>query len=93
VGVAVRAGHLLQTFGPVVLGRRELDLGEDPPDDEVEELGFVGDVVVDRHGLHPQYGPQAPHAERVHALLVDELNRSLEDAFLCKRRPLHPHLS
>jgi hypothetical protein len=57
---ARRAGPSRDLGAPLAVGRRQLDLAEDDVDDAVEDLVLVGDVVVDRHRLHPELLGQGP---------------------------------
>jgi hypothetical protein len=47
-----------------LLGRH---LGEDAVDHPVEEVVLVGDVLVERHGLHAELVTQLAHRQRVDA--------------------------
>ena len=53
----------------------DVDLGQDVVQDQVLELLFVADVVVQGAGDDPQAGGQAAHGQGVDAVLGDDRER------------------
>ena len=53
----------------------EVDLGQDAVKDQVLELLFVADVVVEGAGDDPQAGGQAAHGQGLDAVLGDDRQR------------------
>src|SRR5438445_2501283 len=62
-----------------------LDLVGDALEDSLDHVVLVGDVVVERHGLHPERLTELAHAERFDSAFVDELERRVEDAVPVQR--------
>ena len=52
-----------------VLGRK-LDLQQDDVDDAGQEVVLLGDVVVQRHGLDPEFVGELAHRERLDPAFV-----------------------
>jgi hypothetical protein len=52
-----------------------VDLGEDVVKDQIVELLFVADMVVERAGDHPKAGGQAAHGQRLGAVGGDDRRR------------------
>jgi hypothetical protein len=46
-------------------GDGRIDLADDHIDHSVQELFFVGDVLVERHRYNPQLFGEPPHAQRL----------------------------
>ena len=53
----------------------EVDLGQDAVKDQVLELLFVAEVVVEGAGDDPQAGGQAAHGQGLDAVLGDDRQR------------------
>jgi hypothetical protein len=66
-------GHDLELLDPGHRGVEvEVDLGQDVVKDQVLELLFVADVVVQGAGDDPQAGGQAAHGQGLGAVLGDD---------------------
>jgi hypothetical protein len=59
----------------------EVDLGQDAVEEQVLELLFVADMVVEGAGDDAQAGGQAAHGEGVGAVVGDDRQRLFDDAF------------
>jgi len=69
-------GQDFELFGPSQGGVGvEVDLGQDAVKDQVLELLFVADVVVEGAGDDPQAGGQGAHAHGLDAVLGDDRQR------------------
>jgi hypothetical protein len=53
----------------------DVDLGQDVVKDQVLELLFIADIVVDRAGDDPQAGGQAAHGQGLDAVVRDDRQR------------------
>jgi hypothetical protein len=62
----------------VVVVEQRLDHAVDHP---VEQVLAAGHVAVQRHRLDPEGGAEAAHGQRGQAVLVDEVDRGLQDPF------------
>src|SRR4029450_4342067 len=71
---ADRDGPLPHGRLPVVLAGGQFDLAEDRVDHAVEEVAFVGDVVVERHRGAAEVLAELAHAEGLDAVLVGEVD-------------------
>ena len=59
----------------------EVDLGQDAVEEQILELLFVADVVVEGAGDDPQAGGQAAHGQGLGAVVGDDRQRLVDDAF------------
>ena len=64
---------------PEPSGNETSRLADDPVVHQVEEIGLGGDVGVERHGADPEALRDPAHRDRVHALLVGDLDRGGDD--------------
>ena len=75
-------GQDLELLGPAQGGVQvEVDLGQDAVKDQILELLFVADVVIERAGDDPQAGGQAAHGQGLGAVVGDDRQRLFDDAF------------
>ena len=58
----------------------EVDLGQDAVKDQVLELLFVADVVIERAGDDPQAAGQGAHGQGLGAVVGDDRQRLFDDA-------------
>ena len=66
-------------------GRLGQNLARDELNESVENRVFVGEMVIDRHGLNLQLGGEATHADCREALGVGNLHRGREYAVARQR--------
>src|SRR4029453_5894280 len=76
---ADRDGPLPHGRLPVVLAGGQFDLAEDRVDHAVEEVVFVGDVVVERHRGAAELLAELAHAEGLDAVSVGEVDGGAQD--------------
>jgi len=72
---------------PVGSARRQVDLAEHQVHHAVEELVFVGHVVVERHGLDAEGLAEPAHAERGDPALVGEGDAGMQHPVSAQRLP------
>jgi hypothetical protein len=60
--------------GPVGVVSGQFDLGEHQVDHGVEEIALVGDVVIERHRLDPEFLCEPPHRQGVDAVGIGEVD-------------------
>jgi hypothetical protein len=78
--LAEPVGQDLELLGPAQGGVDvDVDLGQDVVQDQVLELLFVANVMVDGAGDDPQAGSQAAHGEGLDAVLGDHRQRLGDD--------------
>ena len=78
-------GQELELLGPAQSGVQvEVNLGQDTVENQVLELLFVADVVVEGAGDDPQAGGQAAHGQGVGAVMGDDRQRLFDNAFTGK---------
>jgi hypothetical protein len=69
-------GQQLELLGPAQGGVQvEVNLGQHAVEDQVLELLFVADVVVEGAGDNPEAGGQAAHGQGLDAVLGDDRQR------------------
>src|SRR5438132_6136407 len=66
-------------LGPPLLGG-EPELAEDLFTDRVEYLLLVPHVVVQGHGLHPEFATDVPHGHGLQPILVHDPKRGADDS-------------
>jgi hypothetical protein len=83
--LAEPVGQDLELFGPAQGGVQvEVDLGQDAVEEQILELLFVADVVIEGAGDDPEAGGQAAHGQGVGAVVGDDRQRLFDDAFAGK---------
>ena len=75
------AGDLPEVVLPDTSRRGERSFDDDGFDDERDERGLVGDVVVERHGCDPELVRDGAHREPVGTALVGDEQGRGGDAF------------
>ena len=70
---------------PVAVAGRQIDLGEDEIDDAIDDLVPVGEVVVHRHPLDPEFLTQLAHAHRLEPALIGEPEGRLQHPLPAQR--------
>jgi hypothetical protein len=81
------ARQLLQPLLPVLgIERRQLNLPDDPVEDEQEQLLLVADVPVERGRRSAELLRDAAHARGLEALAVDHSERGVDDRVAAERR-------
>ena len=74
--LAQPVGEDLELLGPAQGGVHvEVDLGQDAVKQQILELLFVADVVIQRAGDDPQAGGQAAHGQGLDTVLGDDRQR------------------
>lgn len=51
----------------------------DPLHHPIENGSLVGEVTVDRHGIHAELLTQAPHRQPIHAATIDDAQGGIDD--------------
>jgi hypothetical protein len=83
--LAQSVGQDLELLGPAQRGvQAEVNLGQDAVEEQVLELLFVADVVIEGAGDDPQAGGQAAHGQGVGAVMGDDRQRLFDNAFTGK---------
>ena len=72
---------------PVGIRVGERDVREDVVDHPVEDVVLVVDVVVERHSLDAQVGPELAHREILEPVLVGVGHGGFDDPFPVERSP------
>ena len=76
---------------PVVgIAVRHRDPAQHPHRDRVDEIVLVGHMPVQRHGSYPETLGERRHRDGVESLLVEQLQRSLDDAVTRQGVTRHP---
>jgi hypothetical protein len=75
-------GQDLELLGPAQGGVQvEVDLGQDTVEEQVLELLFVADMVIEGARDDPEAGGQAAHGQSLRAVLGDDRQRLFDDPF------------
>lgn len=80
-------------FPVVGLSVRDRDVAQDPFGDGVDEVVFVLDVAVQRHGPYPEALRQRRHGNGLEALGVEQPECGLDDAVTRQRVARRPPVS
>ena len=79
--LAEPVGQDLELLGPAQGGVQVVDLGQDAVKEQILELLFVADVVVQGAGDDPQAAGQAAHGQGLGAVVGDDRQRLFDDSF------------
>jgi len=83
---AVGVRRAAQPADPVAVGRRQRHLRQEPLGDGVEQPLLAREVVVDRHGLDAEGGPQLAGAAGLEPVAVDQRQRRRGQAVAAELR-------
>jgi hypothetical protein len=79
---SVGGGYLNENSRPLgAFVHIDVEQKEESLDQSVEQRSFALNVAVQRHALDSEPRPKPPHAEGLEPILVDELERGIEDQF------------